>query len=61
VNFSDPFQIDSSEYYLIPELVDNDNKDAYGKGVGYLSWGDYIDIYFYNSTTKQTKKLLTNN
>ena len=57
VNFSDPFQIDSSEYYLIPELVDNDNKDVYGKGVGYLSWGDYMDIYFYNSTTKQTKKL----
>ena len=57
INFSDPFQIDSSEYYLIPELVDNDNKDVYGKVVGYLSWGDYIDIYFYNSTTKQTKKL----
>lgn len=57
VNFSDPFQIDSSEYYLIPELVDNDNKDVYGKGVGFFSWGDYIDIYFYNSTTKQTKKL----
>ena len=57
VNFSDPFQIDSSEYYLIPELVDNDNKDAYGKGVGLLNWGDYIDIYFYNSTTKQTKRL----
>lgn len=57
INFSDPFQIDSSEYYLIPELVDNDNKDVYGKGVGYLSWGDYIDVYFYNSATKQTKKL----
>ena len=57
INFSDPFQIDSSEYYLIPELVDNDNKDVYGKGVGYLSWGDYLDIYFYNSTTRQTKRL----
>src|SRR6188474_818696 len=57
VNFSDPFQIDSSEYFLIPELVDNDNKDLYGKGVGFFSWGDYMDIYFYNSTTKQTKKL----
>ena len=57
INFSDPFQIDSSEYYLIPEVVDNDNKDVYGKGVGYLSWGDYLDIYFYNSATKQTKKL----
>jgi len=57
INFSDPFQIDSSEYYLIPELVDNDNREAYGKGVSYLNWGDYIDIYFYNSTTKESKKL----
>ena len=57
INFSDPFQIDSSEYYLIPEVVGNDNKDVYGKRVGYLSWGDYLDIYFYNSATKQTKKL----
>src|SRR5687768_16305518 len=57
VNFSDPFQIDSSEYFLIPKLIDNDNKDAYGKGVGYLGWGDYMDVYFYNSHTKQTKKV----
>ncbi len=57
INFSDPFQIDSSEYFLIPELVDNDNKDVYGKGAGFLPWGDYMDIYFYNSTTKQIKKL----
>jgi len=56
INFSDPFQIDSSEYYLIPELVDNDNREAYGK-LGYFSWGDYIDIHFYNSTTKESKKL----
>ena len=57
INFSDPFQIDSSEYYLIPELVDNDNREAYGKNVSYFNWGDYIDIYFYNSTTKESKKL----
>lgn len=57
INFSDPFQLDSSEYFLIPELVGSDNKDVYGKGVGYLNWGDYMDIYFYNSNTKQTKKL----
>ena len=57
INFSDPFQIDSSEYFLIPQLVDDDNKQAYGKGVGFLPWGDYIDVYFYNSITKQTKKL----
>lgn len=57
INFSDPFQIDSSEYFLIPQVVDDDDKPAYGKGVGFLPWGDYIDVYFYNSTTKQTKKV----
>ena len=59
VNFSDPFQIDSSEYFLIPRLVDNDDQPVYGKGVGYLPWGDYSNISFYNSTTKQTKKLFS--
>jgi hypothetical protein len=57
VNFSDPFQIDSSEYFLIPKLIDNDNQQAYGKGKGYLPWGNYSDILFYNSKTNQTKKL----
>ena len=56
-NFSDPFQIDSSEYFLIPRLVDNDNQDVYGKGKGYLPWGNYSEIFFYNTSTKQTKKL----
>ncbi len=57
VNFSDAFQVDSSEYFLIPELVDNDNQGLYGKGTGYFTWGDYMDIYFYNTYTNQTKKL----
>ena len=57
INFSDPYQIDSSEYFLIPRLVDNDNKEEYGKGKGYLPWGNYNEVFFYNSTTKQTKKL----
>ena len=57
INFSDPFQIDSSEYFLIPRLVDNDDQDAYGKGKGYLPWGNYSDVFFYNSSTRQTKKL----
>lgn len=56
-NFSDPFQIDSSAYFLIPRLVDNDNQHAYGKGKGYLPWGNYNEIFFYNASTKQTKKL----
>ena len=57
INFSDPYQIDSSEYFLIPRLVDNDNKEEYGKGKGYLPWGNYNEVFFYNSATKQTKKL----
>lgn len=57
VSFSDPFQIDSSEYFLIPKLIDNDNLQAYGKGKGFLPWGNYSDILFYNSKTNQTKKL----
>ena len=57
VNFSDPFQIDSSEYFLIPKLIDNDYQQTYGKGKGYLPWGNYSDIVFYNSKTNQSKKL----
>ena len=57
INFSDPFQIDSSTYFLIPRLVDSDNQYAYGKGKGYLPWGSYSEIFFYNSNTNQTKKL----
>ncbi len=58
INFSDPLQIDSSEYFLIPRLVDNDNQDAYGKGKGYLPWGNYSEVFFYNASTKQTKRFL---
>lgn len=57
INFSDPFQIDSSDYFIIPRLIDSDNQASYGKGKGYLPWGNYNNIYFYNSTTNQAKKL----
>ena len=57
INYSDPFQIDSTEYFLIPRLIDSENHEAYGKGKGYLPWGNYRDIYFYNSKTNQTRKL----
>jgi hypothetical protein len=56
-NFSDPFQVDSSEYFIIPKLVDGDNYKEYGKGKGFLPWGNYSEIYFYNSKTNQAKKL----
>jgi hypothetical protein len=57
INFSDPFQVDSSAYFLVPRLVDSDNQEAYGKGKGFLPWGSYSEIYFYNANTHQTKKL----
>jgi hypothetical protein len=57
INFSEAFQIDSSAFFLIPQLVDNDNQQDYGKGKGYLPFGNYSEIFFYNSATKQTKKL----
>lgn len=57
INYSDAFQMDSSEYFLIPKLVDNDNHDDYGKGKGYFLWGNYSDISFYNTQTNQTKKV----
>lgn len=57
INFSDPFQIDSSEYFLIPKLIDNFNQQAYGKGKGYIPFGNYSDINFYNLKTNINKKL----
>jgi hypothetical protein len=57
VNYSDPFQIDSSEYFIIPKLVDGDDQKEYGKGKGFMPWGNYSEIYFYNSKTSQVKKL----
>jgi hypothetical protein len=57
VNFSDPIQIDSSEYFLIPKVVDGDNIPVYGKGKGYFPWGNYSEIYFYNAKSKHTRKL----
>lgn len=57
INYSEPIQVDSSDYFMIPELIDNDNKDAYDKGKGYVLFGNYTDIYFYNAKTNQSKKL----
>jgi hypothetical protein len=55
--FAGPIQVDSSQYYLIPRLLDAQNSVAYGNGKGYLPWGHYADILFYNAATNQSKKL----
>lgn len=57
INFSDPFQIDSSEYFIIPRMIDNENNHLYGKGKSYLPWGNYNDIIFYNAQTNTAKPL----
>lgn len=57
INFSDPYQIDSSHCFLIPRLIGNEHTEAYGKGKGYLPWSSYSDINFYNAKTNQTTKL----
>lgn len=57
-NFSSPFQLDSSEYYIIPKIIDGDNRDAYGKIL--YSWDNYVDVVFYNSKTNQSKKVFGN-
>ncbi len=57
INFSDPYQVDSSDYFIIPRMIDDINAAAYGKGKGYLPWGNYSDIVFYNRGTNQSKKL----
>ncbi|HWI92624.1 MAG TPA: hypothetical protein VNT20_15215 [Flavisolibacter sp.] len=58
INFSDAYQLDSSEYFLIPRLLDDSNKDYFDKGKGYILWGHYTDLLFYNTKTNQAKKLL---
>jgi hypothetical protein len=57
INFSDAVQVDSSEYFLIPRLIDEVNDQDYGKGKGYLPWGNYSDVVFYNTKTNQSKKV----
>lgn len=57
INFSDAFQLDSSEYFLIPRLLDDSNKDQFDKGKGFVLWGHYTDILFYNTKTNQVKKI----
>jgi hypothetical protein len=57
IAFSDAYQIDNSEYFLIPRLLDDSNKDQFDKGKGSVLWGNYTDIIFYNTKTDQSKKL----
>lgn len=56
-NFTDPFQIDSTEYFLIPKTINQYQQTAYGQGKGSFPWGSYGNIVFYNAKTNQSKKL----
>lgn len=57
VNFTDAFQLDSTEYFMIPKLISGDNEAAYGKGKGYLPYGNYSEINLYNAATGTVKKV----
>lgn len=57
INYSQAFQLDSTEFFIIPRVVDNDDQQDYGKGKGYFMWGNYRDVIFYNSKTNQSKKV----
>jgi hypothetical protein len=57
INFSDPIQVDSSDYFLIPRLIDSDNRDNYGNGKGFVPWGNYNDVIIYNAKTNQSKRI----
>lgn len=53
--YSDPMQLDSSEWFMIPVFIDREEEsEGLSKVAG---WGDYRDIIFYNQRTKETKKL----
>lgn len=57
INYSKAFQLDSTEFFIIPQVVDNDDHQDYGKGKGYFLWGNYRHINFYNSKTNQSTKV----
>jgi len=57
VNFADPLQIDSSQYFLIPKVVDEDDKAAYGNGKVIFPWSHYSEMYLYNAETRTSKKM----
>jgi hypothetical protein len=60
LNLSDAMQVDSSDYFIIPRLVDSYDRSLYGNGKGYMPWNNYSNIYFYNTTTNESKKLFGN-
>jgi len=60
-NYEQPVQVDSTDYYLIPKLVDKTNRAKYGSGNNYYNgYGVVTDLYMYNSKTKSSKSLFGN-
>jgi len=59
INLSDPYQIDSSEYFIIPRLVDNDNKEEYGKGKAIYPGEIIAKCFFTTAPQGKLKNSLT--
>lgn len=55
INYTEAFQIDSSEFYLIPELIDGDNRNSYGKI--WNTWGNYSNVHIYDAKNNTVKKV----
>ncbi len=62
VAYSQPMQVDSSDYFIIATIVDKTNKAKYSFGqIGiYRGMGNWTNVLFYNSKTNKTKKLFSN-
>jgi hypothetical protein len=61
VAYSQPMQVDSSDYFIIATLIDKTNKAKYSfsqSGI-YRTMGSWTNILFYNSKTNKTKKLFS--
>ncbi len=55
--FDDAVQIDSSEWFLIPEKIGLADIESYGKGKGFVPGGDYKEVMIYNAQTNMSKNL----
>jgi hypothetical protein len=56
-DLSEAYQLDSSEYFMIPQLLNETTKEVYGKGKGIVPWTSYTEVILYNSSTNQSKKV----
>ena len=65
VSYSQPFQIDSSNYYVFGSMIDKSNKAKYNTNpidiYNFSPLTGWTNILIYNSESKQIKKVFLNN